>query len=119
MSSRDDQKTIRDIRFKIGRLRRQIDQRLNRTRREGRRLTSWRTYAATFPGSVVTTAFGAGLALALGLSGKRIFRVVGMFLVRRGMKGVGKGVKKELEKEVVRFWKGRKKKISPRTKNHV
>lgn len=109
MSSRDDQKAIRDIRFQIGRLRRQVDRRLNRTRREGRRLTSWRTYATTFPGSVFTTAFGAGLALALGLSGKRLFRVVGMYLVRRGMKGVGAGMKKELEKEVVRFWKERKK----------
>lgn len=109
MTSCDDQKTIRDIRFRIGRLRRQIDRRMNTSRREGRRLTSLRTYAATFPGSVITTAFGAGMALALGVSGKRIFRVLGMFLMRRGMKGVGRGIKKEVEKEVVRFWEDQKK----------
>ncbi|MGD9127368.1 MAG: hypothetical protein PVH19_08315 [Planctomycetia bacterium] len=110
MLSRDDQKAIRDIRFQIGRLRRRVDRRLNQARRDGRRLTSWRTYATTFPGSVFTTAFGAGLALALGLSGKRIFRVVGMRIFRRGMKGIGDGVKKEIEKEVVRFWEERKNK---------
>ena len=110
MLSHDDEKTIRDIRFKIGRLRRQIDQRVTRTRREGRRLTSWRTYMTTFPGSVYTIAFGTGLAIALGMSGKRIFRTVGMHLVRRGVKGLGKGVSKEVEKEVVRFWEGRRKK---------
>ena len=108
MSSRDDQKAIRDIRFRIGRLRRQIDRRMNASRREGRRLTSFRTYAATFPGSVFTTAFGAGIALALGLSGKRIFRVLGMYMMRRGMKGVGRGITKELEKEVARFWEEQK-----------
>lgn len=108
MSRKEDQKEIREIRFQVGRLRRRIDRRLNHTRREGRRLTSWRTYAATFPGSVLTTAFGAGLAIALGLSGKRLFRVLGVYFMRRGMKGVGAGVKKELQKEFVRFWEAKK-----------
>jgi hypothetical protein len=86
----------RDLRLRIGRLRRRIDGRLYASRREASRLTSWRTYVARFPGGALAAAFGVGLALAAGMSGPRLLRLAGLRLVRQGARDVGAGLWREL-----------------------
>lgn len=100
MSSRvidpEQERTKRELRLRIGRLRRRIDGRLDASRREATRLTSWRTYVARFPGGALAAAFGVGLALAVGLSGPRLLRLVGWRMVRLGAREVGAGLWREL-----------------------
>jgi hypothetical protein len=52
----------RELRLKIGRMRRRIDARIRSTQAEGRQLASWRTYVSRYPAPAVLAAFGAGLA---------------------------------------------------------
>jgi hypothetical protein len=92
----NEEQQARDLRLRIGRLRRRIDSRLRATADEGRRLTSWRTYVARYTGSSIAVAFGAGLALAAGLSGTRLLRWVALRSIRQGMHGVGEGLVSEL-----------------------
>jgi hypothetical protein len=97
----------RQLRLRIGRLRRRVDRRLRAADDERRRLTSWRTYAVRYPGSAVAVAFGVGLALALGLSGRRWLRWIAMGTMQQGLRGVGKGVADELLKAWTGFgWPG-------------
>jgi hypothetical protein len=77
----------RDLRLRVGRLRRQIDGRIHSTEREARRLVSWRTYVRSYPGYAVTAALGAGLAASAGLSRGRVSRWLGLSLLRRGAEG--------------------------------
>jgi hypothetical protein len=77
---KDPQQEKRELRLKIGRLRRRIDARLRATETEGRKLASWRTYVTRYPGSAVLAAFG------LGLSGATLFASKGM------LKGLGRGI---------------------------
>lgn len=63
----EQERTRRDLRLRIGRLRRRIDGRIHATRRKAQRLASWRTYVKRYPGSAVTAALGVGLALSAGL----------------------------------------------------
>ena len=72
------ERTARELRQQIGRLRRRIDGRLRAAGRETRRLTSWRTYVKRFPGCAVLTALGTGLILSAGLSAHRIARWLGL-----------------------------------------
>ncbi len=83
---------IRELRFQIGRLRRQIDRRVRSTEREARRLTSWKTYAKYFPSSAIGLAFGLGLALAAGLSGRRVMRMTAGSILRRSSKGLSENL---------------------------
>ena len=92
----NDEQTARDLRLRIGRLRRRIDTRLRATADEGRRLTSWRTYVARYTSSSIAVAFGTGLALAAGLSGTRLLRWFALRSIRQGMRGVGQGLVSEL-----------------------
>ncbi len=80
----------RELRLRIGRLRRRIDLQTHRTTREVRRLASWRTYVTHFPGSAVIGALGVGLALSGGLGLRSLSRWLGMRLVRRGVDAVVK-----------------------------
>jgi hypothetical protein len=95
-ANQDDARTARQLRLRIGRLRRRIDGRLRAAADEGRRLTSWRTYVARYTGSSIALAFGAGMALAAGLSGPRLLRWMALRSIRQGMHGVGRSLAGEL-----------------------
>ncbi|MBN2473369.1 MAG: hypothetical protein JXB62_02080 [Pirellulales bacterium] len=90
------EETKRDLRLRIARLRRQINGRIRVAQNETRRLFSWRTYVRRFPGSSVTAALGVGLALAAGLSTRRLSRWVGMRMVRRAADHVTDRIWREL-----------------------
>jgi hypothetical protein len=77
----------RDLRLRIGRLRRRIDGRIRSAGREARRLVSWRTYVRSYPGYAVTAALGVGLAASAGLSAGRLWRWLGLRLLRRAAAG--------------------------------
>jgi len=72
----------RELRLKIGRMRRRIDARLRATGAEGRKLASWRTYVARYPGPAVLAAFGLGVSGATVFAPRRILRSVGAALLR-------------------------------------
>jgi len=76
----------RELRLKIGRLRRRIDGRVRAARQESERLLSWRTVVRGLPGSSVMAAFGVGLALAAGLSARSMGRWFGLRLVRQSLR---------------------------------
>ena len=90
------QQEMRRLRLRIGRLRRRIDGRVRGCQHEARRLTSWRTYVASCPGSSVAAAFGVGLALSAGLSARSLLRWFGVRLVRRAREGTGRQFWQEL-----------------------
>lgn len=77
----------RDLRLRIGRLRRQIDGRICGARREVGRLVSWRSYVRSYPGYAVTAALGIGLAVSAGLSAGRLSRWLGLRLLGRAAEG--------------------------------
>lgn len=82
----------RELRLRIGRLRRRIDRRVRSVQQEGRRLLSWRTYVRRYPGQAVLAAFALGLAASEGVRGGWS-RVLGRRLlwaaVHRGLRRVG------------------------------
>ncbi len=84
----EQERLKRDLRVRIGRLRRRIDLRTHRTTREVQRLASWRTYVKHYPGSAVIGALGVGLALSGGLGVRSLSRWLGIRLVRRGVDGI-------------------------------
>ncbi len=90
----------RELRLRIGRLRRQIDGRIHSTGRKTRRLTSWRTCVRSYPGMAVTAALGFGLALSSGFSKRRLSRWLGLRLIRRSVRRAGELFWSEL----VQFW---------------
>lgn len=75
----------REIRLRIGRLRRRIDRRVRSTQKEARRLVSWRTYVQSAPGNAILGALGVGLALSAGLSMRRLSGWLGLRMVRRAL----------------------------------
>ncbi|MBN2217076.1 MAG: hypothetical protein JW719_06850 [Pirellulales bacterium] len=91
----NDDQTARQLRLRMGRLRRRIDSRLRAAEDERRRLTSWRTYVARYTGGSLALAFGVGLALAAGLSGPRLLRWIALRSIRQGARGVGHGLVEE------------------------
>lgn len=97
-----DEIEARQLRLRIGRMRRRVDRRLRAADDERRRLTSWRTYVARYPGGAVAVAFGVRLALSLGLSGRRWLRSIALGTMQQGLRGVGRGVADEL----LRAWTG-------------
>ena len=82
----DPQHRKRELRLKIGRLRRQIDRRVRTAQQEGQRLLSWRTVIQRLPGNSLLAAFGVGLALAGGLSARSLARWFGLRLVRQSLR---------------------------------
>jgi len=86
----ETERTIRDLRRRIGRLRRHIDGRIRRTERHGRRLLAWQTYVKRLPAVGLLGAFGAGLALSAGVVRRRLSRWVGLRLMRRAMNRFGR-----------------------------
>jgi len=95
-TNQNDEQTARRLRLRIGRLRRRVDGRLRAAADEGRRLVSWRTYIARYTGSSLAVAFGAGLALAAGLSGPRLLHRVALRSIRHGARGIGRSLVGEL-----------------------
>jgi hypothetical protein len=61
----------RDLRARIGRVRRRIDQRLGRVRSSGARLIAWRDYAVRSPLLAMLAALLAGLSLVAGFRGRK------------------------------------------------
>jgi hypothetical protein len=83
----DQERRTRDLRLRIGRLRRQIDGRVHAARDEARGLVSWRSYVRSYPGYAVAAALGLGLAVSAGLSARRLWRWIGLRLLRRATAG--------------------------------
>jgi hypothetical protein len=83
-----DDRTARQLRLRIGRLRRRIDRRLGAVGREGRRLVSWRTYVRRYPVYSLLAALGIGLTFARGLRRVDWPRIVGAALIRQSLRGV-------------------------------
>ena len=96
----DEQRVKRQLRLRIGRMRRRINGRLRATQRETRRLTSWRTYVCGYPGQAALGAFGFGLALSAGLGARHVLRRLGMMLIRRA----GKDAWRQFCHELARLW---------------
>jgi len=82
------ERSKRDLRLRIGRLRRQIDRRICRTADEAQRLVAWRTYVRRYPGHALTAALGFGLAASAGLSAGRVSRWLGLRLLRQAAQGI-------------------------------
>ncbi len=85
----DPEKQKRDLRLRIGRVRRRIDRDIRAAGRSGRKLLSWRTYVKGVPGAAVLGALGAGLALSAGSSRRWLARWLGMMLMRDASKRFG------------------------------
>jgi hypothetical protein len=79
----DPERERRELRRRIGRLRRRIDRRVRSAQREGRRLADWQTYVRRYPEWAVAAAFGVGLSLAAGLRPAVWSRWLGLRLVRQ------------------------------------
>ena len=79
----DTQRAKRELRLRIGRLRRRLDRRVRAAQRETGRLTSWKTYVRRWPGHAVLAALGLGMSASATLGGGRWARLLGMRLVRR------------------------------------
>jgi hypothetical protein len=99
--SHDDRQEKREIRLKIGRMRRRLDARARKTMAEGRKLVSWRTYAVRHPAAAVATAFGLGLSGAAAWYSNAFLKKLGSALVRgsydRAIRLVGR--------ELLRRWR--------------
>jgi len=88
----------RQLRLKIGRLRRRINGHIRGSQRQGRLLLSWRTYVKRYPAGMLAAAFGVGMATSTGLKGPRLLRSICSLLVRRGTGTVTEGVRNELRR---------------------
>ena len=75
--------TARELRLRIGRLRRRIDGRIRSVERSTRRLLSLRTLVERYPGWSMLGALGAGLSVSATLRGGRLLRWLGSQLFRR------------------------------------
>ena len=91
---------LRRLRLRIGRLRRRIDRRIRAAQREGRRLTSWRTYVERYPGYALLAALGVGLTAAAGLRPGAWARALGLGLIRRA----ATRVEARVFDEIARIW---------------
>ena len=67
----DSPQLRRDLRARIGRVRRRIDQRLGLVRSSGARLSAWRHYVVRSPLLTLLAAVLVGLSLAFGLRGRK------------------------------------------------
>jgi hypothetical protein len=97
----DDRQEKREIRLKIGRMRRRLDVRAQKAITEGRKLVSWRAYVGRHPAAAVATAFGLGLSGATAFSSNALLKKLGAALLRgsydRAIRLIGQ--------ELLRRWK--------------
>lgn len=87
---------LKELRVRIGRSRLRLDRHLRAAAGETQRLTSWKTYVRSFPGSAVTAALGLGLALSGGMKAKSIARWLGGRLMRQAWGSMRSGILAEL-----------------------
>jgi hypothetical protein len=73
----------RDLRLRIGRMRRRINNRLHAAGQEGRKLFSWREYVNRYPGYALLAAFSTGLAASSAPGRKLLFNKLGLRILRR------------------------------------
>jgi len=92
----EQEKMKRELRLRIGRLRRRINSRVRSSRRAGRRLMSWQTYVKRYPGHALVAALGFGLAVSAGFAGGRAWRWIGLRLARRTLRKAGHQIWREL-----------------------
>jgi hypothetical protein len=100
MTNSDLQVRKRDLRLRIGRMRRRINNRLHAARREGRRLMSWRQYVVRYPSYAMLAAFSVGLAASGGLRHGRLLRRLGLKALRHATENAGQ----HLWQEIQRIW---------------
>lgn len=91
----------RNLRLRIGRLRRRLDGRAHAARRHALRLISWRSYVRRYPGYSFLAALGLGMSVSAGLGGGRWARL----LVARLLRRMGENAGQELWIEVQRIWR--------------
>jgi hypothetical protein len=91
----------RELRLRIARLRRRIDQRIRGVERETRALASWRTYVSRFPWRSFAAALGIGVAASAGLHRVRWGSRLGTSLFRHSIGRLLDG----LWQEALRIWR--------------
>ena len=72
----------RRLREAIARSRRRIDRRVRNSSKATGRLTSWKTYAASWPGVALAAGLGFGWILAVGLRPRFLIGLFGARLMR-------------------------------------
>jgi hypothetical protein len=100
MTHAEYQQRKRELRTGIGRMRRRINNRLLATRREGRRLLSWRKYVNLYPTHALLAAFAAGLAVSYRPARNLLMRKIGMKAVSRAAAHAGQ----DLWEQFRHFW---------------
>jgi hypothetical protein len=90
----------RELRLRIGRLRRRMDNRIHAVEKHSRQLFSWRTYVVRYPGWSLLAALSAGMAASAGLRSKPTPQWLGSKLARQAFSQVQHRVWEELK----RFW---------------
>lgn len=93
---RDKTLEKRELRLKIGRMRRRIDARLRATEAEGRKLASWRTYVARYPGYAVLAAFGLGVGGSAAFAPRSLLKSLGLGMMRGSADRITKLLLQEL-----------------------
>jgi AcrR family transcriptional regulator len=96
----DPRRERRELRLKIGRLRRRIDARIRATQTEGRKLASWQTYVTRYPGMAILAAFGLGVSGATMFSSHRLIKGLG----RSILQGSADRAIKLMWRELRRHW---------------
>jgi hypothetical protein len=100
MKNSDIEQRKRELRLRIGRMRRRIDNRLHAVGQQGRRLLSWREYVNRYPGYTMLAAFGVGLTASGGFWRGRLLRRLGLRLVSQTAERAGQ----HLFREIQRLW---------------
>ena len=98
MTDSEVQQHKRELRLRIGRMRRRINNHLHGAQREGRGLLSWRQYVMRYPGYALLAAFGVGLAASGGLWRGRLLRRLGLQAVHQATERVGKSLWQEFQR---------------------
>ena len=82
----EQERIKRDIRLRIGRLRRRMGGHVRQCERRARELLSWQTYVKGLPGCAVAGAMGVGLAISADATRRRLARWLGLRLLRHAAK---------------------------------
>jgi len=88
----------RELRLRIGRMRRRINNHLHNTKREGRRLLSWREYVIRYPAYTLLAAFSVGLAASGGFRRGRLLQGLGLQVLRQTTQHAGRHLWQEIER---------------------
>ena len=91
------QQQRRELRLRIGRLRRRIDGRIRAAGHHAQQLVSWRDCVKRYPGYAVAAAFGIGLAASAGLKLGRIRRWLTARLLQNTVEQIGRQLYNELK----------------------